>query len=47
MGDVFRGGNQNVIAKIDSEKSKYTRIRELFKKIKFNEEQFKNLKIQI
>ena len=34
MGDVFRGGNQNVIASIDSKKSKYTGIRKLFKSIK-------------
>ena len=26
MGDVFRGGNQNVIATIDSKKVKYARI---------------------
>ena len=41
MGDVFRGGNQNVIATIDSKKDKHSRIYDLFKQFKFNKDQIK------
>ena len=31
MGDIFRGGNQNIIAKIDSEKISTQEFAEIFK----------------
>ena len=43
MGDVFRGGNQNVIASIDSEKVGTQEFVEYLRRLNLNEEQIKNL----
>ena len=43
MGDVFRGGNQNVIASIDSEKVSTQEFVEYLRKLNLNDEQIKNL----
>ncbi len=43
MGDVFRGGNQNVIASIDSEKVSTQEFVEYLRRLNLNEEQIKNL----
>ena len=44
MGDVFRGGNQNVVATIDSEKISSREFIEHVNRISLNEEQIKNIK---
>ena len=43
MGDVFRGGNQNIIASIDSEKISTQEFVEYLRRLNLNEEQIKNL----
>ena len=43
MGDVFRGGNQNVIASIESTKISTQEFVEYLRKLNLNEEQIKNL----
>ena len=43
MGDVFRGGNQNVIATIEAEKISTQEFMNYIRKINLNEEQIKNL----
>ncbi len=43
MGDVFRGGNQNVIATIDSEKVSTQEFVEYLRRLNLNNEQIKNL----
>ena len=43
MGDVFRGGNQNVIASIDSEKLSTQEFVDYLRRLNLNEEQIKNL----
>ena len=43
MGDVFRGGNQNVIASIDSEKVSTQEFVEYLRRLNLNKEQIKNL----
>ncbi|MDC1212406.1 SurA N-terminal domain-containing protein, partial [Pelagibacteraceae bacterium] len=43
MGDVFRGGNQNVIATIESEKISTQEFIDYIRQINLNEEQIKNL----
>jgi peptidyl-prolyl cis-trans isomerase D len=43
MGDVFRGGNQNILATIDSEKISAQRFVEYVNRLGLNEEQRKNL----
>ena len=43
MGDVFRGGNQNVIASIDSEKISTQEFVEYLRRHNLNEDQIKNL----
>ncbi len=43
MGDVFRGGNQNVIASIDSEKVSTQEFVEYLRRLNLNEDQIKNL----
>ena len=43
MGDVFRGGNQNVIASIDSKKVSTKEFVDYLQKLNLNEEQIKNL----
>ncbi len=43
MGDVFRGGNQNVIATIDSKKVSTQEFVNYFNRLNLNEEQIKNL----
>ena len=43
MGDVFRGGNQNVIASIDSEKISTQEFVEYLRRLNLNEKQIKNL----
>ncbi len=43
MGDVFRGGNQNVIASIDSEKVSTQEFVDYLRRLNLNEEQIKNL----
>ncbi len=43
MGDVFRGGNQNVIATIDSEKINTQEFVEHLRRLNINKEQIKNL----
>ncbi len=43
MGDVFRGGNQNVIASIDSEKVSTKEFVEYLRRLNLNEKQLKNL----
>ncbi len=44
MGDVFRGGNQNVIATIDSEKVSTQEFVNYVSRLNLNEAQIKNLK---
>ena len=43
MGDVFRGGNQNVIASIDSKKVSTQEFVDYIQRLNLNEEQIKNL----
>jgi peptidyl-prolyl cis-trans isomerase D len=43
MGDVFRGGNQNVVATIDSEKISTQEFVNYLRQINLNEEQIKSL----
>ena len=43
MGDVFRGGNQNVIATIDSKKISTQEFMNYLNKLELNNEQIKNL----
>ena len=43
MGDVFRGGNQNVIATIDSKKISTQEFVNYLNRLNLNEEQIKNL----
>ena len=43
MGDVFRGGNQNVIASIDSEKISTQEFVNYLRRLNLTEEQIKNL----
>jgi len=43
MGDVFRGGNQNVVATIESEKVNTQEFMNYIRQINLNEEQVKNL----
>jgi len=43
MGDVFRGGNQNVIATVDSEKVNTQEFINYINRLNLNEEQVKNL----
>ena len=43
MGDVFRGGNQNVIASIDSEKVTTQEFVEYLRRLNLNKEQIENL----
>ena len=43
MGDVFRGGNQNVIASIDSKKVSTQEFVDYLQRLNLNEEQIKNL----
>ena len=43
MGDVFRGGNQNVIATIESEKISTQEFMKYLRRLNLNEEQIKNL----
>ena len=43
MGDVFRGGNQNVIATIDSKKVSTQEFVDYVNRLNLNEEQIKNL----
>ena len=43
MGDVFRGGNQNVIATIDSKKVSTQEFMSYLNRLNLNEEQIKNL----
>ena len=43
MGDVFRGGNQNVVATVESEKISTQEFINYLRQINLNEEQIKNL----
>ena len=43
MGDVFRGGNQNVIATIDSKKVSTQEFVNYFGRLNLDEEKIKNL----
>ncbi len=43
MGDVFRGGNQNVIASIDAEKISTQEFVDYLRRLNLNENQIKNL----
>ncbi len=43
MGDVFRGGNQNIIASIDSEKVSTQEFVDYLRRLNLNEDQIKNL----
>ena len=43
MGDVFRGGNQNVIATIDSKKVSTQEFVNYVNRLNLNEEEIKNL----
>ena len=43
MGDVFRGGNQNVVATIESEKISTQEFMNYLRQINLNEEQIKSL----
>tara|TARA_Y100001958_G_scaffold157564_1_gene152979 strand:+ start:819 stop:2270 length:1452 start_codon:yes stop_codon:yes gene_type:complete len=43
MGDVFRGGNQNVIASIESEKVSTQEFVDYLRRLNLNEDQIKNL----
>ena len=47
MGDVFRGGNQNVIATIDSKKISTQEFINYLNRLNLNEEQIKNLKTDL
>ena len=42
MGDVFRGGSQNVIASIDSEKVSTQEFMNYLRRLNLQEEQIKN-----
>ena len=44
MGDVFRGGNQNVIATIDSKKVSTQEFMNYLNRLNLNKEEIKNLK---
>ena len=44
MGDVFRGGNQNVIATVDSKKISTQEFLSYLNQLNLNEEQIKNIK---
>ncbi|MDC1096350.1 SurA N-terminal domain-containing protein [Pelagibacteraceae bacterium] len=44
MGDVFRGGNQNIIATIDSEKIDTQEFMSYLKRVNLTEDQIKNIK---
>ena len=44
MGDVFRGGNQNIIATIDSKKVNTQEFVNYVKKLNLNDEQLKNIR---
>ena len=44
MGDVFRGGNQNVIATIDSKKINTQELVNYLNRLNLNDQQIKNLK---
>ena len=44
MGDVFRGGNQNVIATIDSKKINTQEFVNYLNRLNLNDQQIKNLK---
>ena len=43
MGDVFRGGNQNVIATVDSKKISTQEFINYINRLNLNKEQIKNL----
>ena len=43
MGDVFRGGNQNVIASVDSEKISTKEFVDYLRRLNLNEKQIKDL----
>ena len=43
MGDVFRGGNQNVIATVDSNKISTQELINYINRLNLSKEQFKNL----
>ena len=43
MGDVFRGGNQNVVATVDSSKISTQELINYINRLNLNEEQVKNL----
>ena len=43
MGDVFRGGNQNVIASIDSKKVSTQEFVDYLRRLNLNEKQIKSL----
>ena len=43
MGDVFRGGSQNVIASVDSKKISTQEFVKYLQRLNLNEEQIKNL----
>ena len=43
MGDVFRGGNQNVIATIDSEKVSTQEFVDYLRRLNLNQKQIENL----
>ena len=42
MGDVFRGGSQNVIVKIDSEKISTQEFMDYLRRLNLTEDQIKN-----
>ena len=44
MGDVFRGGNQNVIANIESKKLSTQEFISYVNKLNLNDKQLKNIK---
>ena len=43
MGDVFRGGNQNVVATVDSNKISAQEFVNYINRLNLNEDQIKNL----
>ena len=43
MGDVFRGGNQNIIASIDGKKVSTQEFVDYLRRLNLTEEQIKNL----
>ena len=43
MGDVFRGGNQNVVATVESNKNSTKEFMTYLNRLNLNEEQIKNL----